>query len=185
MLSELVNSVRRELAPVFDMMEWGEDEISQARQRHPDHEDMLYHSFSLLNRAHDGMGAEFVYRSHARELLERVADRTDTRLATDAEMIVVLCSAAQVAPLNATGMGLVFRLWHHAFPNISIDLDDDQQHREALYGSTIDAAEAGAREALAVPERVLGVIECQGMHHGEPVACCYAPAHLPSREHIG
>ena len=49
MFTELVESVRQELAPVFDMMEWGEDEITQARQRHPDHADTLYHSFSLLN----------------------------------------------------------------------------------------------------------------------------------------
>ena len=93
-------------------------------------------------------------------------------------MIVALCSAAQVAPLNATGMGLLFRLWHHAFPDISIDIEDDQQHREALYGSSIDAAEAGSRAALAVPERVLGVIECPGMHHGEPVTCSYTPTGL-------
>lgn len=185
MFTELVDSVRRDLAPVFDMMEWGEDEITQACQRYPDHADTLDHSFSLLNPAHHGLGTEFVYRSHARELLERIAHGADTRPATHAEMIVVLCSAAQAAPLNATGMGLLFRLWHRAFPDISIDIDDDQQHREGLYGSSIDAAEAGSRAALAVPERVLGVIECPGMHHGEPVACCYAPLHLPQCEHTG
>ncbi|GAB3686615.1 hypothetical protein [Saccharopolyspora tripterygii] len=183
MLTELVDDVRRELTPVFDMMEWGEDEISTARRRHPAHADTLHHSFTLLRPTNERMRTEFVYRGHTRELLDRVAQGEDTRQATGAEVVLALCQVSQTAPLNATATGLVGRLWQTAFPDQPVDLGDEQEHREKLYGSSIDDAEADIRARLAVPGRVLGTIECGGWHHGEPVACHYAPLHLRPGEH--
>ncbi|MEB3372435.1 hypothetical protein [Saccharopolyspora mangrovi] len=173
-LTDLIDDVHRELAPVFDMMEWAEDEISAARRRHPAHADTLHHSFALLTPTSDRMRTEFVYRGHARELLDRVAQGEDTRPATAAEIVLAFCHASQTAPLNTTATGLVFRMWQEAFPDTPVDIDD-QEHREQLYGSSIDDAEADTRARLADSSRVLGTIECGGWHHGEPVACSYAP----------
>src|SRR5437016_3464821 len=77
------------LAGLFDRMDWAEDEISKAQQRHPECADVLYHAFRLLTPSpipQQASPAEFVYRSHCRELLERVASGQDTRPATDAEI---------------------------------------------------------------------------------------------------
>jgi hypothetical protein len=62
------------LAGIFERMEWAEEEIEQARARHPQHADRIYHAFLLLrpNEALHRMQTEFVYRSHCRELLDRV-----------------------------------------------------------------------------------------------------------------
>lgn len=178
-LTDLIGDVHRELAPAFDMMGWAEDEIRAARRRHPAHTDTLHHSFALLTPTSDRMRTEFVYRGHARELLDRVAQGDDTRPGTAAEIVLAFGHASQTAPLNTTGTGLMFRMWQKAFPDTPMDIDDDQEHREKLYGSSIDDAEAEARTKLAVSGRVLGTIECRGWHHGEPVACSYAQPRLP------
>jgi hypothetical protein len=70
-VASLVATVMSDLGDVFSSMGWADDEIEQASRRHPDQADALYHAFSLV-RPRDigtGMAAEFVYRSHVRELL--------------------------------------------------------------------------------------------------------------------
>lgn len=178
-LTKLLDATSNALAPVFNQMEWGEDEISRAQQRHPNAADTLHHSFMLIRPTDDrGMNIEFVYRGHCRELLDRIARGEDTRPATAAEVVIAMCEGAKAAPLTATGYGLVFRMWVEAFPEQQ-ELTNDREHREKLHGSSIDDAEADTRAKLAVPGRVLGTIECIGWHHGERVACAYAPQTLP------
>lgn len=178
MLTELLDATTDALAPVFNQMEWGEDEIRKAQQqRHPHAADALHHSFALIRPTNDRMNTEFVYRGHCRELLNRVARGEDTRPGTAAEVVIAMCEAAKAAPLIETGYGLIFRMWAEAFPDQQ-ELTDDREHREKLHGSSIDDAEAQTRTKLAVSDRVLGPIECTGWHHGERVACSYAPLDL-------
>lgn len=177
-IADLINAVHNELDPLTDMMGWAEEEISAAQHRHPAYSDTLHHSFILLHSHDERMRTEFVYRGHARELLDRVAEGANTRPATAAEITLAFCQISQAAPLNSTATGLLFRMWHRAFPDTPLPIEDDQQHREQLFGSRIDDAETEARAKLAVPTRTLGTIECRGWHHGEPVACHYAPLHL-------
>ncbi|TDD89216.1 hypothetical protein E1202_11955 [Saccharopolyspora karakumensis] len=112
------------------------------------------------------MRTEFVHRGHARELPDRVAQGDDTRPGTAAEIVLAFGHASQIASLNTTATGLMFRMWQQAFPDTTVDIDDDQEHREKLYGSSIDDAEAEARDKLAVSGRILGTIECRGWHDG-------------------
>ena len=71
----LLGGIQNQLTEAFATIEWAEDEIAQAIERHPQATDSLYHAFSLLHPREIGAGmhTEPVYRSHARELLERVA----------------------------------------------------------------------------------------------------------------
>lgn len=171
-LTGLLEEISEALSPVLTQMEWAEDEICKATNRHPDAGDALYHSFKLLAPTRSRMHTEFVYRGHCRELLDRVARCEDTRPGTAAEIVIALCEVSLTVPISGIAVGLLFRMWSEAFPG-QAEIDIDRQHREALYGADIDDAEATIRAKLAVPERLLGAIDCAGLHHGERVNCIY------------
>ncbi|MEU7873320.1 hypothetical protein [Dactylosporangium sp. NPDC049140] len=81
-----------------------------------------------------------------------------------------------LAPFNTVGVGLYLRMWLRAFPDVPVfDAHAAElEHYEALRADRIDELEALTRHKLADPRRVLGVIECGGRHHAEPVSCRYA-----------
>lgn len=174
----LLASVVDELADAFAVIGWAEDEIVRAISRHREHADTLYHSFGLI-RPRDigpGMGAQFVYRSHAAELLERVAAGADIRPATAAELCLFCCEVSHRTPLHGPAAGVYFRLWLRAFPDkpITPGQAGDQVHYEKLYGTRIDDLERTLRQKAADPDRQLRDIDCPGRHHGTRVACRYA-----------
>lgn len=172
-LLRLYRDVQRQVAEEFKWVEWAEDEIKRAIERHPAEADVLFHSFPLLKRTSDRMSTEFVYRGHCREILERVAAGADTRPGTAAEVCIALSDVSQVGPLTSGATGLYFRMWTKAFPGKVPEIDNSLAHYEALYGSAVDDAEQFARRKLSVKARQLGDIECSGQHHGETVQCKY------------
>lgn len=181
-LVRLMTDVQDGLASVFAAMDWAEDEIEKATRRHPEAADSLYHAFKLI-QPRDGMGVEFVYRGHARELLERVATGQDTRPGTAAEVCLVCSKTSQLAPFHTAGVGLYMRMWMQAFPDHPVHDDQagNQLHYEALRDREIDDLEAQVRRRVADPSRHLRDLTCEGMHHGERVACRYMkPVAIPS-----
>ncbi|MGW5315470.1 hypothetical protein [Nocardia thailandica] len=165
------------LLTTLRQQDWAEEEIQRAQNRHPDVADVLHHSFSLLSATEDRMATEFVYRAHARELLERVATGVSTKPGTSVEVVLSLMRASLVTPLNTTAFGLYARMWHHAGLPAVDGLDEEVcAHYEALNASRIDEFEAIARRKLAQPSRVLKLVTCEGRHLGEPVDCRLATA---------
>lgn len=149
------------LMSIFDAMDWADDEITKATQRHPDHADELREAFQILAPNVDlgeGVTTEFVYRSHAAELLERVASGADTRAATNAELVIVCKEISRRVPLHGAAAGLYLRLWAQAFPThpLSEDHDSERSHYEHLFGSQMDELEAELRRKVANPDRRLG-----------------------------
>jgi hypothetical protein len=66
------------------------------------------------------------------------------------------------------------RMWHTAgFPEFA-EFTEALIHHEALQQTGIDTHEQFARGKLAVAERVLGDIDCSGLHHGAEVSCVFA-----------
>jgi hypothetical protein len=180
--AEILEDLTRGLADVFARMQWAEDEIAAAMRRHPQHADRLWHSFAILApRAEHGdrMGTEPGYRAHCRELLDRVAAGQDTRPGTRVEVIIGLLQAADTAPLNTAGFALLARIWTAArLPDVD-HLSDVLGHYEAITGSRVDAEERSARHACRDNSRTLDAPNCDGYHHGQPIACVYAaPADL-------
>ncbi|MBF6290190.1 hypothetical protein [Nocardia cyriacigeorgica] len=168
-LRELTGSeFTKSLLATFRQLEWAEDEIRRAQQAHPDVADVLHHSFSLLSATEERMATEFVYRAHARELLERVATGVSTKPGTSVEVVLSLMRASLVTPLNTTAFGLYARIWRQAGLPAVAGLGE---HYEALNASRIDEFEAIARRKLAQPSRVLKLVTCEGRHLGEPVDC--------------
>jgi hypothetical protein len=128
------------------LMGWSEEEIESMSRSHPDQADRIWHSFSLLRPTSELMGTEFVYRSHCRELLERVVAGEDTRPGTAAECCIACCETSQIAPFNTAGTGLYMRMWCKAgFP----DVDFPREHYEAIKGEAIDENEQLVRKKLA------------------------------------
>src|SRR5689334_4644816 len=76
----LVEAVRGDLAYVSGAMQWAEDEIDRATRRRLTDADLFHHAFTLIRPRDVGPRmVEFVYRSHAAELLDRLAAGADTR----------------------------------------------------------------------------------------------------------
>ncbi|MFC8532065.1 hypothetical protein [Nocardia sp. NPDC057227] len=162
------------LGGIFERMEWAEEEIVAARARNPRRADRIHHSFCLLNSHHDRMATEFVYRSHCRELLDRVATDQDTRPATAAEICCAMLQISLFSPLRSSAASLYFRMWQAAgFPEIP-EITAASSNHEALEKDRIDDHEHFARRKLAVLDRQLGEIVCAGQHHGESVDCTYS-----------
>jgi hypothetical protein len=167
------------LAGIFERMDIAEEEITRAQQRHPktsETSDRLYHSFKLLVPTHERMEYEPVYRAHCREILNRVAAGTDTRIGTAAEVCCTLHDVSLIAPLRSSAAGLYFRAWRAAGLPDFPELVPASENHEALEGSRIDDHESETRRKLTDPTRTLDEVEYRGMHHGEHVTCTLAPA---------
>jgi hypothetical protein len=142
------------LDPLFDAMAWAEDEIDAAALRHPAAADRIRRSFLLLRPAHPRMRSEALYRSHCRELLDRVAAGEDTRPGTAAECCLALSETSLRVPLRSSAIGLYARMWRLAgLPPAPIT--DASEHYEALDGELIDDNEAWLRHKLRQDWRLL------------------------------
>ncbi|WP_063002762.1 hypothetical protein [Nocardia mikamii] len=171
-IASMVSRCLSDLEPVFEQIDWAEDEIARAQRRHPRHRNTLYHSFGLLMPTHERMRQEFVYRSHCRELLDRVAAGLSPVSGTAAEVALTVMQASQKAPLNTAAFGLYVRMWIQAgFPHME-SVTASHEHYEAIAKSRIDDLEAETRTRLSVADRVLRAIDCPGKHHGQPADHC-------------
>lgn len=125
-LKMLTNSAVSENLPsaiidVFSLMSVAEEEISEAKERHPQKSDLIHNAFLILQPTDPIQGkAECVYRSHVRELLERIAKGKDTRPGTIAEVLCMLLDTATKTPLNQEGQTLTERLFKIVFKH-SVD----------------------------------------------------------------
>jgi len=155
------------LDPLFDAMEWAEGEIDAATRRHAAAADKIQRSFLLLRPAHPSMRTEVVYRSHCRELLDRVAAGEDTRPGTAAECCLALSETSLKVPLRTSAVGLYARMWRLAgLP--PAPLTDRSEHYEALDGQLIDDNEAWLRNKLRQDWRVLSPPEAASARRRRP-----------------
>jgi hypothetical protein len=154
-LAELFTETKRGLQPIFDAMQIAEEEISAAQTRHPEAADRIWRSFKLLIPSTDMLTRnDLVYRSHCREILDRVAAGTDTRPGTAAECCVALCEVSFRVPLNTSAAGLYARMWKLAdLP--PVELTDTSAHYEAIEGALIDDKERLLRTKLSQLDRQL------------------------------
>jgi hypothetical protein len=151
-IAELIDST-------LDQCAWADEEIEAAQLRHGEQDrGPLWRSFSLLRPTHDRPWPELVYRTHCRELLDRVAAGTDTRPATDAEKLAVLSAASQAAPLNGGAETLYLRLGARHFPEILAAAGAvlDIEAYEKVHGSRADAYEALLTKKLTQQWRTIG-----------------------------
>jgi hypothetical protein len=146
-------SLGRMLDSCFAQMEWAEDEIKQAQQRHPDAAAKLHDTFLLIQGTHELMGTEFVYRAHACELLERVYAGEDCRPPTDVEIVCGLSEASLRAPLNTAAITLYMRLFARLFPDKAPFADLDESAYEHVAGDAADHLYRQVKRARGTQQR--------------------------------
>lgn len=152
-LDDIISDLHQRVEPIVRALTWAEEEIEAAQRRHRDAADRIGHSFDLLRPTQPLMRSEAVYRSHCRELLDRVARGDDTRPATAAECCTALSEISLRVPLRSSAAGLYARMWRLAgLP--PVELTNLSEHYEALDGSLIDDHEARLRRTLRQPWRV-------------------------------
>jgi hypothetical protein len=153
-------------------LDWAEDEIQAAQQRHPAAADHLYHAIVLLAPTSPLMKTEFVYRSHCRELLNRIVEGGDTREATAAEVAAVCSEVSLVLPLGTAGNTLYRRTWTQAFPDQPVFDAAETVHYAYVAGDRTDQLETKMRRLLRQPTRSLDGVACPGRHFTEPRPDC-------------
>jgi hypothetical protein len=162
-----IDDLREGLDRVLRTTAWAEQEIEAAQRRHPSAADRIWHSFRLLRPTPGLTRTEPVYRSHCRELLDRVALGHDTRPGTAAECCLALSETSQQIPLGTGATGLYARMWTLAqLP--PVELTDNREHYEALQGPLIDELEAWLRTKLRQPWRVLPSVRTPAPASFEP-----------------
>lgn len=173
-LNDVLQGVSDLLDSLDDQFTWAEEEIEAAQRRHGEHDrGPLWKSFGLLRPTQDRSWPERVYRTHCRELLDRIAAGADTRPATDAEKLAVLSAASQTAPLNGGAETLYLRIGARRFPEVFEGTGEvlDIPAYETVHGSRADEYEALLMRKLVQPWRTSDATEAE---IGEP--------HIPLHE---
>lgn len=149
-----------------------DDEILAAQSQWPDESDVLYHAHRMLRPENPAIRrSTTIYRAYVRELLERVATGADTRPGTAIEVCLGLSDASLRAPLSTLGFALYSRMWVAAGMPPVTGLGE---HYVAAAGPDLDCAEAQARTVCGNPRRIVGDVDCTGIHHGIPTCCRFA-----------
>lgn len=166
-VDELLRELVTDLAQPMAWVDTAEEEIAQAQSRHPLAADRIWHAFPLLVPTHRLMSTDWVYRSHCRALLDRIASAADTREATAAEVAVLCSELSLLVAFNAAATALYMRTWTQAFPDQPVFDDAVRTHYDYVAGDNTDRLEADVRRSLRKPQRTLAGITCAGRHHGQ------------------
>lgn len=134
LLGPEVRAEFNEIRAIFRMCEIAEEEIEDCCKRHGEpanRDSAIWRQSFLVCKPPEhvifvGLREE-VFRSHCRELCERVANGADTRLGTEAEVMLGLKGASLIAPLNSHACGL----YAYCFKRILGEYADEQL-KEAL-----------------------------------------------------
>lgn len=143
----------RVLDTCFAQMEWADDEITQAQKRHPESASNLWNAFLLIRGTHELMSTEYVYRAHARELLERVHADEDCRPPTDVEIVCALSDASLPAPLDTAAVTLYMRLFARVFPGRTPFAGLDESAYEHVAGDSADTLYHEVKRASGSQQR--------------------------------
>ncbi|WP_370112931.1 hypothetical protein [Streptacidiphilus sp. MAP12-33] len=160
-------NLHQETASVLAVFGWAEEEIEKAQRRHGEtgRGPIWRAGFSLARPALDRTRtSEMLYRSHAAELLDRLATGEDTRPATTAEMIAALMETALGAPLTPSAFCLTMRLFLRAFPQTAVSLFTDTNTLDPaayknVHGAKADEHEAELRRKLTQNSRMPGATD--------------------------
>jgi hypothetical protein len=113
---------------IFRLMGIAEEEIARAKDEQPLMATQIDMTFCLLCPRMQIFGgrAPDLYRSHARELIQRAIDGEDTTLGTVAEVLCVLSETSLNAPLTRSAGVLMERLIEEVLPGTINQIYEDE-----------------------------------------------------------
>lgn len=130
----LPDGVFSTIGKVFDLVAVAEQEIERAIKEHPSKANELRAAFQ--EHLFPGELARFsdrVYRAHACEVLQRIADGKDPKPGTMAECLVALSLASLKAPLSSSYTAAMEKAFVYVFPEKHTE---PRVGREAWAGET-------------------------------------------------
>ena len=132
-LASLLGSTNA-ISTAFEHMGWAEDEIEQAKRRHPEHAEEINSMFLRLCPGDVLIDmAEPVIRRHMSTLLDRVPAGTDTEAATLIECACVLSRVSMKAPLNRPTCWIMWAALRDLMSDGQVDephLDDYERNHQ-------------------------------------------------------
>lgn len=123
-LLELLGGGGDKVRGLFALIEIAEEEIGEARRRHPLAEFAIQKSFEILTPdagLFPGRNPE-VYRAHCRELLARVAagaSKKELQLGTRAEVLCVMSGLSFEHPPGPQGSAMMSTIFDEIFPGVA------------------------------------------------------------------
>ena len=120
------------LLDLFECIGKAEEIIAQMMAEYPDHRDEIWKSFSILRTTEPLRGKSMgLYEHHCRELIWRVINNEDVKLATDAELAGFLSDLSCKAPLNIDCVHVFHDLFQRIFPDKNIGSDNPESYAGA------------------------------------------------------
>jgi hypothetical protein len=106
-----------QISNIFDCMEVAEKEIFRAKTRYPEKADTLENSFMYMVPpvGYQRFGMD-LYKAHVLELLEHVASGENVANPTKSEILMMLSSLSEKAPLQTDACKLYYDLFTELFP---------------------------------------------------------------------
>ena len=153
---EMTDILPTEIITIFKLMEIAEEEIQAAVETRPLESVTINRTFRLCCPKMVLFGSRHpdLYRSHVRELIERVVNGDDTRPGTKAEVLATLSQISFVSTLVDSAHTLMARLMKEVMPGYEPPTDDNWIAQEPWPGA-VDKELAGMRHKLVDPERLL------------------------------
>jgi len=116
-LREVIQDPWSVISSVFEKMKIAEEEISSAKQKHPEEAESLRDAFGILCPPLLLQSLNIkLYRAHARELLERIVKDHDLELLTHAELCVHLSRFSLEVPPSSDVACLYNECFAAVFP---------------------------------------------------------------------
>ncbi len=123
----------------LDRIEVAEEEIKKAQQLYPAKEQEIWNSFTFLRPTEELMlQNEIIYRSHARELVDRAGLGMDLNEATNAELLCVMVRRSLMALPGHDERVLFFRLFHEVMGDEMAMKIDQREMRESYPNAALE-----------------------------------------------
>lgn len=117
-LYSLLGPMGHRLREIFHRMQLAEEVIEEMKRLNPRHRDLIHNTFGLLyGTAVLEEAPERLYIAHCQELIHRVIEEGDTRVATISELIAAIRGVSLITPLKRHAVYLYWELFQILFPD--------------------------------------------------------------------
>lgn len=157
-LYDLLGPMGCRLQGIFRRMELAEGVIERMKRLNPTQCDLIHNAFGLLHGTPVLEEApERLYVAHCQEIVHRLTEKVDTRLATMSELIAAISGVSLITPLKRHAIYLYWDLFQLVFPDEAPWLfgDNDPVAADEWDKRLADDLRAGLGAKLTDASRIL------------------------------
>jgi len=116
----------------FDLIDIAEEEIQKGIDKFPESRNEIWSMFLSLCPTTLLCRHPTLYRSHCKELIERVGNKEFDNEPTSAELCFAFSEMSLKAPLKSDMVAAYYRCFREAFPESDIDMDVSESYPGAV-----------------------------------------------------